>query len=108
MRTEQYERTDGIGAPPGKCLAVLRIQGFGYEQEPIEPVGKTQSSCHPKGHSRIAVADNATHHRTQRESDPKCSADETDRHHVEHDGDENEYDCGSAISHCTRSFNATL
>src|SRR5262249_11958187 len=79
MRTEQYERTDWIGAAPSECLAVLRIQGFGYKQEPVEPVRKTQSRCHPKSHAWIAVADRSSNHRTQSESNPKRSTDEAER-----------------------------
>src|SRR5207245_84612 len=41
-----------------------------------EPVTKTASRCHPKCHSRIAIADNPSDDRTQRESNPKRSADE--------------------------------
>src|SRR6188474_2373836 len=55
-----------------------RIQGFGYEQETVEPVSKTQSPSDPKRHSRIAIADNSSDDRAQGESNPKRSADESE------------------------------
>src|ERR687887_838311 len=79
MRTEQYERADRVGAAPGEFLAVLRFEGFRHEQEAVEPVRKTERGCDPKRHSRIAVADNTSDHRTQSESNPKRSTDQAKR-----------------------------